>query len=63
MLLYTLSNFEGDFEKKFKQFWAWVEKPIAYKKYLVYYKLPPKYFFLPAHSLGTVKVFGQKVQS
>ena len=36
MLLYTLSNFEGDFEKKIKQFWAWVEKLIAYKKYLVY---------------------------
>ena len=36
MLLYTLSNFEGDFERKIKQFWAWVEKSIAYKKYLVY---------------------------
>ena len=36
MLLYTLSNFEGDFGEKIKQFWAWVEKSIAYKKYLVY---------------------------
>ena len=35
MLLYILSNFEGDFERKIKQFWAWVEKSIAYKKYLV----------------------------
>ena len=29
--------------KKIKQFWAWVEKSIAYKKYLVYMvgSIPP----------------------